>query len=267
MAKRSAVVFGATGLVGESLVKQLCEQEDYISVTAIGRNALAFKHAKLDQKIHSLDELTESDIRFAHDVFCCLGTTKKKAGSKEKFEKVDFEYPMSIASLAKNQRVQHFLVISAMGASENAIAYYSRVKGKLEVELAKLDFPRLSIIRPSLLTGNRTEFRLGEKLGEKVLKVFNPLLIGGLKKYRSIEASQVATAMIAIALSEDKTPVKIYKSNELAALEIPKKVEEGKIDKETVFNWSKINDEQHILDEEVTFDRSKIKTVDLEKNE
>ena len=264
MAKRSAVVFGATGLVGESLVRQLCEQEEYISVTAIGRNALDFKHEKLEQKIHSLDELTESDIRFAHDVFCCLGTTRKKAGSKEQFEKVDFEYPMSIASLAKNQRVQHFIVISAMGASEKAMAYYSRVKGKLENELVKLEFPRLSIIRPSLLTGNRTEFRLGEKLGEKVLKVFNPLLIGGLKKYQSIEASQVATAMIAIALSEDKTPVKIYKSNELAGLRIPKKVEieEGRVDKEAVFNWSKNNREHDVLDEEVTIDRSKIQTID-----
>ena len=265
MAKRSAVVFGATGLVGENLVRQLCEQENYISVTAVGRKALDFKHEKLEQKIHSLDELTESDIQFAHDVFCCLGTTIKKAGSKEQFEKVDFEYPMSIASLAKNQRVEHFIVISAMGASEKAIAYYSRVKGKLETALGELDFPRLSIIRPSLLTGNRKEFRFGEKVGEKVLKVLGPILVGGLKKYRSIEASQVATAMIAIALSEDKTPVKIYKSDELSALKIPEKiVEEGKIDKEAIFNWNSIKGEGDVLDEPITFDRSKIKTVDRE---
>jgi len=266
MAKRSAVVFGATGLVGESLVKQLCEQEKYISVTAIGRNPLTFKHEKLEQIIHSLDDLTESDIQFAHDVFCCLGTTMKKAGSKEQFEKVDFEYPMSIASLAKNQHVEHFIVISAIGASDKARAYYSRVKGKLETELAKLQFPRLSIVRPSLLTGNRSEFRLGEKAGENVLKVLNPLLIGGLKKFRSIEASQVATAMIAIALTEDKTPVRVYQSDELASLSIPEKVreEDGVVDKEPVFNWSKVNGQQDVLDEEVKFDRSKIKTVDRE---
>ena len=266
MAKRSAVVFGATGLVGESLVRQLCEHEDYISVTAIGRKALDFRHEKLEQKVHSLDELTESDIRFAHDVFCCLGTTMKKAGSKEQFEKVDFEYPMSIASLAKNQGVEHFIVISAMGASEKAVAYYSRVKGKLKTDLIKLQFPRLSIIRPSLLTGDRTEFRFGEKVGEKVLKVLGPLLVAGLKKFRSIEASQVATAMIVIALSEDKTPVKIYKSNELATLRIPQITgdKEGRVDKEAIFNWSKIKGEQDILDEEVKFDRSKIKTVDRE---
>ena len=263
MGKRSAVVFGATGLVGQSLVRQLCEQEDYISVVAIGRKALDFTHKKLEQKVHSLDELTESDIRYAQDVFCCLGTTMKKAGSKKQFEKVDFEYPMSIASLAKNQGVEHFICISAMGASEKSIAYYSRVKGKLEMDLIKLQFPRLSIIRPSLLTGNRTEFRFGEKVGEKVLNVLGPLLVGGLKKYRSIEASQVAAAMIAIALSEDKTPVKIYKSNELAALRIRKLEEkEGRVDKEAVFNWNKMKDEQTVLDEEVTFDRSKIKTVD-----
>ena len=267
MAKRSAVVFGATGLVGESLVKQLCEQQKYISVTAIGRNPLTFKHEKLEQIIHSLDDLTESDIQFAHDVFCCLGTTMKKAGSKEQFEKVDFEYPMSIASLAKNQHVEHFIVISAIGASEKARAYYSRVKGKLETELAKLQFPRLSIVRPSLLTGNRSEFRLGEKAGENVLKVLNPLLIGGLKKFRSIEANQVATAMIAIALMEDKTAVRVYQSDELASLSIPEKVrgEDGVVDKEPVFNWSKVNGQQDdVLDEEVKFDRSKIKTVNRE---
>lgn len=262
MGKRTAVVFGATGLVGSSLVEQLCEQEDYVAVTAVGRTPLQFEHPKFEQKIHSLDELSESDIQFANDVFCCLGTTIKKAKTKENFEKVDFEYPLNIAALAKAQHVDHLLVISAMGASEKATAYYSRVKGKLEVELEKLELPRLSIIRPSLLTGNRKEFRLGERTGAAALKVLNPLLIGGLKKVRSISAEQVAHAMIAIALTKNKQAVKIYKSDELAKQKIPEKVikDEG-VDKKATFNWEKFEDKIDVMDEEVVFDRSKIKTV------
>ena len=262
MGKRTAVVFGATGLVGSHLIQQLCEQEDYVSVTAIGRNQVAFEHPKFEQKIHSLEDISESDIQFANDVFCCLGTTIKKAKTKENFEKVDFEYPLNIAALAKAQHVEHVIVISAMGASEKATAYYSRVKGKLERELEKLELRRLSIVRPSLLTGNRQEFRLGEKSGAIVLNVLNPLLIGGLKKVRAISAAQVATAMIAIALSKSTKAVTVYKSDELAKLQIPKKVvkDEG-VDKSATFNWEKLEEKIDVMDEEVVFDRSKIKTI------
>lgn len=264
MSKRSAIVVGATGLVGSSLVKQLCEQENYVSVLTIGRNSLDYEHKKLVQRIRSLDEISEGDLDFAHDVFCCLGTTIKTAGSRAQFEKVDFEYPMQVASLAKNRGVDHFIVISAMGASQNSKAYYSRVKGNLEAELGKLDFPRLSIVRPSLLVGNRKEFRFGERAGAAVLNLVNPLLIAGLKKYRSIEASQVAVAMIGIALSTDTTPVRIYESNELAEMQLPKMGQnEGSLDREATFNWNKLKEgDQTVIDQDVVFDRTKIKTVD-----
>lgn len=266
MSKRSAIVIGATGLVGQSLVKQLCEDERYVSVITIGRNKLTYTHEKLEQRICSLDTISESDINIAHEIFCCLGTTMKKAKTKEQFEKVDFEYPLNVASLAKNKGIEHFIVISAMGASEKAAAYYSRVKGKLEQELIKLEFKCLSIIRPSLLTGGRTEFRLGEKVGESVLKVLNPILIGPLKKVRSIPAEQVATAMIAIALTPSKNPVTIYKSDQLLKMAIPslKEEEVQTIDREATFNWDKVLKED-VVDEEVVFDRTKIKTVEDEE--
>jgi uncharacterized protein YbjT (DUF2867 family) len=265
MSKRSAVVIGATGLVGQSLVKQLCEDVRYVSVITIGRSKLTYTHEKLEQRICSLDTISESDIDFAHEIFCCLGTTMKKARTKEQFEKVDFEYPLYVASLAKNRGIEHFIVISAMGASEKAVAYYSRVKGKLEKELIKLEFKRLSIIRPSLLTGAREEFRLGEKVGEAVLKVVNPLLIGPLKKVRSIPAEQVAKAMLAIALTPSKGPVTVYKSDQLLKMEIPlsKEEETQMIDREATFNWNKVLKED-VVDDEVVFDRTKIKTVDNE---
>lgn len=235
---RSAIVVGATGLTGTSLVKQLCENEAYISVTVIARRKPAYEHPKLDVKIRVFDRLEESDIEFANELYCCLGTTIKKAGSKAAFEKVDFEYPLYIASLAKKRGIPHMLVITAMGASETSPFYYNQVKGKLEHDLIELNLQRLSIIRPSLLVGNRDEFRLGERAGEAVLKVARPFLVGPLKRTRAIEASQVAKAMMVIALHGNKQPVTIYPSQDLERMDFPEVKEEG-LSQEHVFNWDR----------------------------
>lgn len=261
MAKlRSALIVGATGLVGSHLVKQICENPHYVSVTALVRNTLPYEHEKLTVQTVNFDTLSESDVRFVDDVFCCLGTTRKKAGSREQFEKVDVEYPLQVAALAKHAGARHFIVISAMGASESSAAYYNRVKGNLEQQLQTLQYPRLSIVRPSLLVGDRSELRLGEKSGEVMLKLANPLLVGPFKRYRSIEASQVAKAMLAIALQPESSAVSIYLSNELAQMELPESDEESI---NGVFNWNKLNDEElEPLDEEVVFKRKEIKVHD-----
>ncbi|WP_097073741.1 NAD-dependent epimerase/dehydratase family protein [Ureibacillus xyleni] len=261
---RSAIIVGATGLVGSELLKLLCESDEYISITAITRRKLEYEHPKLTVKIRSFDELGEQDFDFAHELYCCLGTTMKKAGSRSEFEKVDFEYPLQIASLAKKRGIMHFIVISAMSANETSSVYYSRVKGKLEKELTALELPQLSIIRPSLLVGDRYEFRFGEKMGEYILKVVNPILIGPLKKFRSIEGKQVALAMKVIALHGKKTPVSIYESWELAKLEMPQpeQVVEEPISREQLFNWDKkIKEEPLPLDEEVVFNKSKFREI------
>ena len=260
MGMRAAIVVGATGLTGMSLVKQLCENEEYNSVTVIARRELDFVHPKLEVKIRVFDRLEESDIEFANELYCCLGTTIKKAGSKELFEKVDFEYPLYIASLAKKRGIPHMLVITAMGANENSAFYYNRVKGKLEHDLKELNLQRLSIIRPSLLVGNRDEFRFGEKAGEAVLKVAKPFLVGPLKRSRAIEASQVAKAMIVIALHGKKQPVTIYPSQELAVMDFPKAKEEGSL-KDQLFNWDKrrSSDDMEKLNRDVVINRDKFK--------
>lgn len=241
---RSALVVGATGLVGSSLVKLLCDSEEYAAVNVISRRPLDFTHPKLAVKLCEFDQIAEKDIEFAHEVFCCLGTTMKKAGSKQQFEKVDFEYPLTIAAIAKNRGVGHFIVISAMGANEKALAYYSQVKGKLEAELIKMDFPQLSIVRPSLITGNRQEFRLGETVGDKVLKVLNPILVGPLKKMHSIPAVQIALAMKVIALHGKKQKVAIYSSDELLEMQMPIiEKEETIAEDEVSFNWTKYKED------------------------
>ncbi|MFJ7668629.1 NAD-dependent epimerase/dehydratase family protein [Lysinibacillus sp. NPDC097195] len=259
---RSAIVVGATGLTGTSLIEQLCEHDDYVSVIVIARRELQYKHPKLEVKIRNFDTLEERDIEFAHELYCCLGTTIKKAGSREAFEKVDFEYPLAIASLAKKRGIPHMLVITAMGANEQSSIYYNRVKGKLEQALFELGLQRLSIIRPSLLVGQRQEFRFGEKVGEKLLKLAKPLLVGPLKRVRSIEASQVAKAMIVIALHGQKQPVTIYSSQDLANMDFPKVTQEAS-PREELFNWHKhkgldSNDEEKV-NREVIINRAKFK--------
>ncbi|MGE6513757.1 NAD(P)H-binding protein [Lysinibacillus sphaericus] len=277
MGMRAAIVVGATGLTGASLVEQLCENDEYVSVTVIARRKPAFEHAKLEVKIRNFDTLEENDIAFAHELYCCLGTTIKKAGSREGFEKVDFDYPLAIASLAKKRGIPHLLVITAMGANESSLFYYNRVKGKLEYELMELGLQRLSIVRPSLLVGERTEFRFGEKVGEKALKFVKPLLVGPLKRSRAIEASQVAKAMIVIALYGKELPITIYPSQDLASLDFPKvkdmeaprgnlfnweknkspnaMEEEGKVSRDVIINRDKFKVQETVVDEEVKFKR------------
>ncbi len=263
MGMRAAIVVGATGLTGTSLVEQLCENDEYVSVTVIARRKPAFEHTKLEVKIRNFDTLEENDIEFAHELYCCLGTTIKKAGSREEFEKVDFEYPLAIASLAKKRCIPHMLVITAMGANENSPFYYNRVKGKLEHDLMELGLQRLSIIRPSLLVGERKEFRFGEKVGEKALKFAKPLLVGPLKRSRAIEASQVAKAMIVIALYTREQPVTIYPSQEIATLDFPVIKDEAAL-RENLFNWDKNKapntiGEDDKVNQDVIIDRDKFK--------
>lgn len=239
MEKKSAIVIGATGLTGSHLVKWLCESDEYMFVHVISRKPLSFEHTKLEVKVKDFNEIEENDIDVAHDFFCCLGTTMKQAGSKETFEKVDLTYPVQFASMAKNKGIGHFLVISAMGANVNSNIYYNRVKGEMEKQLTDLKLPHLSILRPSLLTGNRKESRLGERVGAGAMRVLNHLMVGPLQKYRSIESKQVAFAMMQKALFGAKKPISIYLSNEIAKVKPFVKKEEPPISRDQLFDWEK----------------------------
>ncbi|MFD2117146.1 NAD(P)H-binding protein [Paenibacillus yanchengensis] len=213
---RIALVIGATGLVGSELVKQLCIGEHYQQIKVIARRSLSFSHPKLEVTVCHFDNITSEHLHGVQDVFCCIGTTIKKAGSRPAFEQVDYHYPLTVATFAKQQQAEHFLVITAMGANESSPIFYNHVKGKLENRLIALSFERLSILRPSLLTGERPEVRTAEKLGEWSFKVVNPLLIGPFRKFRSIQGAEVAQAMKQIALVPSKQQVTIYSSAEIA---------------------------------------------------
>lgn len=256
MLMRSAIVVGATGLTGQELVAVLCESEEYAEITVIARRKLNFEHPKLVMKIRQFDQLEETDFKFAHELYCCLGTTRKKAGSKAMFERVDLEYPVNIASIAKKCGIPHVLVISAMGANEDSKFYYNQVKGKMEHNLIALELPQLSIFRPSLLMGNREEPRLAEKVSGVAMNTLKPLFIGPLRKYRAISASKLAKAMYTVAIHNTKQKARVYDSAEILMMDksnILVDRHEEIIDEEPVFNWEKrqgIFIDTEILEEE-----------------
>ena len=242
MAKRVAIVVGATGLTGNFLVKQLCKSEEYAAVSVIVRREFAYKHAKLDIQVKDFDKLEENDLDIADDLFCCLGTTMKKAKSKENFERVDLEYPLRIASLAKKRGIPNFHVISAVGSNKKSPFYYSQVKGRMEEGLIEIELPHLFIYRPSLLTGNRGEFRLGERLSEGVFQLLNPLLVGPFKRMRSIEGQQLAFAMYHYAIHNTKNDITIYKPLDILNAKPLEKMEVEAISREELFNWDNRED-------------------------
>jgi uncharacterized protein YbjT (DUF2867 family) len=197
---RSALLAGASGLVGTELLHVLLESPVYEHVKILVRSPLDAKHPKLEQVVVDYEELENYSIHFkVHDVYCCLGTTIKKAGSQEAFRKVDYEYPVRLANMAKVHGVQNFLIVSALGADANSKVFYSKTKGEVEERLKELGLSALHIFQPSLLLGNRQEFRLGEKAASVLSPILSPLLTGPLQKFKPVSARSVANAMYTTA--------------------------------------------------------------------
>ncbi len=216
--KKHAVVLGATGMVGTQLVRQLAEDPQYGRVTALVRRPLSTPHPEVGQVIADLDRLEEYSQVFQADVvYCCLGTTIKTAGSQQAFRRVDLDYPVAAARLAKQSGVPAFAVISSLGADVKSPFFYSRVKGEMEHRLGELGLPSLYILRPSLLLGQRTENRPGEQAAAAISRVMPFLYSGPFRKYKPVEADVVAAAMRG-AVRQGESGVRIYPSAELPDL-------------------------------------------------
>lgn len=197
---KTALIIGSTGLIGSHLLDLLLESQEYEKVITFVKRDSGIQHPKLKQRIIDFDKPdTYKEFVVGDDFFCTIGTTIKKAGSQDAFRKVDFEYPKQFASLAQQNKVKQFLIITSLGADANSSNFYLKTKGEIQDFLKNCAFESISILQPSLLLGNRTEFRLGEKMGVYFMKLFSFLFIGNLKKYKAIQSEAVAKAMFIIA--------------------------------------------------------------------
>jgi len=212
---KTALIIGSTGLIGSELLNLLLDSNDYLKVITFVKRDTGIKHPKLTQHIIDFDKPeTYKDLVVGDDFFCTIGTTIKKAGSKEAFRKVDFEYPRQFASFALQNKVKQFLIISSLGADAKSGNFYLKTKGEIQDFLKDCSFENVAVLQPSLLLGNRTEFRLGEKVGAFFMKTFSFLFLGNLKKYKPIEGKTVAKAFFKIAQTNNKG-FKIYESDVL----------------------------------------------------
>lgn len=205
--KRTALIAGASGLVGGHVLTRLLASPDYARVIAVTRKPLAVEHPKLTQVVKPLDAVESAVAELGagvDDAFCALGTTIKIAGSQAQFRRVDFDYVVGFAHAAKAAGAKRFQLVSAIGASANSKIFYSRVKGEAEDAVSALGFSSLNIFRPGMLLGSRAEPRPLEGIVGALTPLLNPLMIGGAAIYKSIRGEAVADAMVSAALHGDE---------------------------------------------------------------
>lgn len=197
---KTALIIGSTGLIGAQLLELLLESTAYEKVIVFVKRDSGIQHPKLTQHIIAFDKPeTYKELVIGDDFFCTIGTTIKNAKSQDAFRKVDFEYPKAFATIALQNDVKQFFLISSLDALSTSTNFYLKTKGEIEAFLKNCSFESTIILRPSLLLGKRKEFRLGEKIGAFFMKTFSFLFIGNLKKYKAIESKDVAKAMFHIA--------------------------------------------------------------------
>jgi uncharacterized protein YbjT (DUF2867 family) len=197
-----AILAGATGLVGEQLLMQLLDHPEYRKVLVVSRKPLDVTHAKLEQRIIDFGLLpgAMSGLQADHG-FCCLGTTIKKAGSKEVQYRIDHDYVVGFARGCAASGVKRFAAVSSVGANPGSSNFYLRTKGEMEQDIREVPFERTVIVQPSLLMGERKESRTAEKIAVYVMGILNPLMMGSLKKYRGVPVEVVARGLISHTLS------------------------------------------------------------------
>jgi uncharacterized protein YbjT (DUF2867 family) len=215
---KTAVVIGASGLIGKSLVKKLLEDNLYNSVMVFVRSSINISNSKLTEHIEDFEKIADWKNKITgDDLYSAMGTTIKKAGSKEAQYKIDVTYQYEFAKAASENGVKSYFLVSSSGANVNSKLFYMRIKGELEEKVKLLPFNKIRIFRPSLLLGERDEKRFGEKAAERLLKIVVPLF-PFLKNQRPIEGEKVAKAMIVSANEDNKESIKIFEPLEIFRL-------------------------------------------------
>jgi len=218
MSQRTALIVGATGLVGGHCLQYLLQSDDYEKVIILVRRPLQMEHFKLAEHVVNFDKLDQyAPVIIADDVYCCLGTTIKVAGSQEEFRKVDFTYTVQTCAIAVKNGADQLLVVTSLGANPHSRIFYNRIKGETEEAVSKLPCEAIHFFRPSLLLGERKDSRRAEKAGISTIKGLSTMMVGPLKKYKPIEATVVAHAMV-LAARESQPGVHIYESDRIQAL-------------------------------------------------
>ncbi|MFD0355272.1 NAD(P)H-binding protein [Streptomyces sp. NPDC127110] len=217
---RSALLVGATGLVGGQLLVRLLRDPRYDRVTVLARRPLGLEHPRLDARVVDFAKLGADDLPprpGVSDVYCALGTTIRQAGSQEAFREVDQHHTVRVAGLARDAGAERIAVVSSVGAGSGSRAFYLRVKGDMEAEVTALGYPQTEFFRPCFILGRRATHRRSEGLGGSAAAVLAPLLAGPARPYRPVQAGRLAAAMIA-ALAEDRPGVRVRTHDDFLAL-------------------------------------------------
>ena len=211
---KTALLFGSSGLVGGHLLNQLIKDTNYFKIKLFVRSIPEISDPKVEIIKTDFNNLQnhKEDIK-GDDCFFCIGTTKQNSPNKDEYRRIELDVPKEIAQIAKSNLVKSFIFVSALYANPKSSGDYVRFKGLVEEELKVLNFPKLGIMRPSFLMGDRKEKRVGEKIGIFVFKLLSPLLLGPLKKMRPIHSETVAKAMIIIIQNDIQKTT--FESNEI----------------------------------------------------
>jgi uncharacterized protein YbjT (DUF2867 family) len=213
--QKTAIIIGATGLVGNQLLHKLLLDTTFSRVKIFVRQSTAITHEKLQEKIIDFRNIEKVKHEITGDVlFSCLGSTLKQAGSKAAQYEVDYTYQYQFAQFAGENGVDAYLLVSSTSASSDSMFFYSRMKGELEDAIKKLEFKKIIILQPSVLSGDRQEERLGEKIGARLVNAFGSVF-PFLNKYRSISGEEVASALISYYKEEQPDRIKVYKLDEI----------------------------------------------------
>ena len=214
---KTALLFGSSGLVGGHLLNQLIKDINYSKIKLFVRSVPEINDPKVEIIKTDFNNLQnhKEDIK-GDDCFVCIGTTKKNAPDKDEYKRVELDIPKEIAKIAKSNLVNAFIFVSALYANPKSSGDYVRFKGLVEEELKELNFPKLGIMRPSFLIGNRKEKRASETIGIFVFKLLSPLLLGPLKKMKPIHSETVARVMIDV-IQNDIQQI-IFESNEISEI-------------------------------------------------
>jgi len=210
-----AIIIGATGLIGSTLLDILLKEPEYTEVFVLVRKEIAIKHKKLTQIVVDFDKLDDyADVITGHAIFCCLGTTRKNTPDKNTYRKIDHDYPVKIAQIGAQNGVEQFHIVTALGADPNSSIAYPKLKGETEEDVKKSGIKNIFIYQPSMITGDRKENRPLEKVITVIMRAIDPLLIGRLKKYRSIPAKTIASAMFKQSLTNNEG-IFVYPSDKI----------------------------------------------------